>query len=181
MWWRMNHSTADTQHWILAAGLLAALHLQPGPLHLHSPMMRIKEFLAINHPAYVKVLIAPHWDLQPEWQIGYQLYAVWATAAVPAVQFPQSVFWHFDWKRIAYHVEPVLGQQRMTEQGEHMKEDMRCSSRILSGVASLSFVCDSRSQPEDISGFSPGPLSGSGGRTVCRENFTTFANTSALQ
>lgn len=56
----MNRYTADTQHWILAAGLLAALHLELDPLHLHSPTMRIKEFLAINHPAYVKVLIAPH-------------------------------------------------------------------------------------------------------------------------
>ncbi len=71
----MNHYTADTRHWILAAGLLAALHLELDPLHLHSWTLRSKEFLAINQRAYVEALIAPHLDLQPEGRIGYQFCA----------------------------------------------------------------------------------------------------------
>lgn len=86
-WWMINHYTADTQHWILVAGSLAALHLLLDPLHLHSRTMRIKECPAINQPVYVKVSIAPHLDLQPEWQIGYEqsellLQSLWSHVAI---------------------------------------------------------------------------------------------------
>lgn len=38
----MNHYTADTQHWILVAWLLAALHLELDSFHLHLRMMRVR-------------------------------------------------------------------------------------------------------------------------------------------